>query len=137
MPIFTRRVKENSREDQETKKVKKFMKSTAIVKWDFLYEEIFLKKKKNKIEDVTYFLKYILGRILDISYFLDFFPFFSYFSPSRNCIQQYNSFPSTGIVSLCFYRQTHKEIHLKDIVFLNYLLCTIWFIVLNTLKFPK
>ena len=40
---------ENSREDQETKK------STSIVKGNFLLEEIFLKNKKNKIDDVTYF----------------------------------------------------------------------------------
>ena len=42
-------LKENSREDQETKKVKKFMKSSSIVKWDYFFEEISLKNKKTKI----------------------------------------------------------------------------------------
>ena len=47
MASFLRRMKENSREDQETKKVNKFIMSTSIVKLDFLLEEIFLKNKKN------------------------------------------------------------------------------------------
>ena len=60
---------QSSKEDQETMKVKKFLKNTSIL----IYEEIFLKNKKNKLSLRQHFFS--ICKLVKPSYnqFLEYF----------------------------------------------------------------
>ena len=53
LPIFLIRMKENFIDNQETIKIKKFMKSNSIVKLDFILKK-YPKKNTNKNEDLRH-----------------------------------------------------------------------------------